>query len=126
MGIRQRIRKRREIFQEKWDSICLKCGRCCCEKHIRGNSVIYDLGDPCTFLDTDTGLCRVYSSRYEQNPRCQPVGPFKAMFASYLPRDCAYVQWARRHHIRWAVKRNISYIHEDLRDGKLDDALFCK
>ena len=59
----------------------------------------HELDSPCAFLDDD-GRCSVYEERFARCPSCRKMTLFRAVFATWLPPQCAYVQWARRHHIR--------------------------
>ena len=96
-----------------WDRLCSRCGLCCFEKHhrfrksSRGRTVpavssLYyiDLDEPCAFLDTESRLCTEYNQRFKVCRDCGRLTLFHALFAGYLPRDCAYVKkfriW-RRH-----------------------------
>jgi len=96
-----------------WDGICRRCGLCCFEKHYRfrrsprGNTApsassrfYIELDEPCSYLDTETRLCTVYRNRLKVCRACGRLTLFHALFAGYLPRDCAYVRkfqkWRRR------------------------------
>ena len=97
-------------ISEWWDHICARCGTCCHEKTISGPEVIYDMRAPCKYLDPDSRSCTVYPERLHKDVRCRRVGPLRAMTASYLPPTCAYVMWARRHHIRFALKKRFTFL----------------
>ncbi len=101
--------------------MCFRCGLCCHEKTVSSRTATYHVNSPCIMLDIHTKTCKVYSNRFKENTRCQSVNLFKAMFASYLPRDCAYVKWAEKHHIRFVRKLDFVYISSDLRETQLDD-----
>ncbi len=59
---------------EKWEDVCVRCGRCCYEKYeYRGK--IYYTDKPCEHLDTKTNLCRVYNRRSEIHPDCACLTP---------------------------------------------------
>ena len=103
-----------------WEKKCFQCGLCCHEKVIVGKDVIYNLDAYCEYYDPKTHQCTIYLERLERNARCRRVTRFKAMFAYYLPDTCAYVQWARLHHIRFAPRRHIRYARGNL--GASDDA----
>lgn len=95
-------------LKNSWDSICLGCGQCCCEKvparlikkkarRIPGvvsvnNKFYIDYSRPCSFLDIETGDCLVYNQRFKVCKNCVPMTIFHALFADYLPDDCAYVR----------------------------------
>ena len=91
-----------------WDSICLGCGKCCCEKipykYVRNkprripgmpalnNRYFIDYSRPCPYLDIETGDCLVYETRFKTCRSCLPLTIIHALFADYLPDDCAYVK----------------------------------
>lgn len=83
-----------------WEDICTGCGLCCHDKvRIDRRTYLLELDSPCAFLD-DEGRCSVYEERFARCPSCRKMTLFRAVFATWLPPQCAYVQWARRHHIR--------------------------
>ncbi len=96
---------------DKWEHKCTKCGLCCHEKAVYGRQLVIDLDSWCEFFDPHTKTCKVYVQRFTQSKRCEKMSRWKAMFASYLPDSCAYVQWAKEHHIRFALKRKLRFIH---------------
>ena len=98
-----------------WDSHCQQCGLCCYVKTRTQHQVVYFLDAPCEFLDAGTQLCRVYHARFRENPDCRKMTLWKAMWAAYLPETCGYVQWARRHRIRFARRLPTVY-----RNGSAD------
>ncbi len=85
----------------KWEDICSRCGLCCHEKVIYPDALVIDLSMPCEFYDSDNSGCSVYHERFSCCSRCEKVTPLKAMFSRSLPDSCSYVQWAKRHHIRF-------------------------
>jgi len=105
-----------ESVRRRWDSICLECGQCCCEKYPNklvkkagrrvfgslsaNNRFFIDFSRPCSYLDIETGGCMVYESRFKDCRTCVPMTIFHAVFADYLPADCGYVKkfrpWLRR------------------------------
>ena len=85
----------------KWEDICRRCTLCCHERTVYPDRMEVSLSSPCPFLSTDTGLCRVYDHRFSACPECSKVTFFTAAFGSSLPSSCAYVEWARRHHLRF-------------------------
>jgi len=109
------------LQNQEWENMCTRCGLCCHEKTVSSKTATYHLDSPCIMLDTKTNLCKVYSNRFIEHPRCKSVNLFKAMFASYLPPDCAYVQWAEKHYIRFVRKLEFFYISSALCDTQLDD-----
>lgn len=58
------------------------------------------LSTRCTYLSSDN-TCLCYNERFKKNKRCRKVNIFRASFSRYLPPTCAYVLWAKRHHIRF-------------------------
>jgi uncharacterized protein len=103
-----------------WEEKCNRCGLCCHEKTIIGNEVIFDMDSYCEFYDPKTHQCTIYLERLEKSNRCKRVTWSKAMFASYLPDECAYVQWARSHHLRFAIRRRIRFVGGN-REGSGDE-----
>ncbi|MDD2394191.1 MULTISPECIES: hypothetical protein [Sphaerochaeta] len=94
-----------------WEDKCTKCGLCCHEKAVYGRNLVIDLDSWCEFFDPATKQCKVYSERFVRCARCQKMTRLRAMFASYLPETCGYVAWARKHHLRFAERRFIRFIH---------------
>jgi len=88
-----------------WEELCTDCGLCCHEKAVDKHFLLIDADAVCSFYDSGKKRCSIYAKRFEECPRCLKVTPFRACFAPYLPSSCAYVQWARSHHIRFARKR---------------------
>lgn len=104
-----------------WEEKCTRCGLCCHEKVVIGRNVMYDLDSYCEHYDPSTHQCKIYLDRLELHARCRRISRFTAMFASYLPDSCAYVQWARSHHLRFAARRHIRYFRGDRGDTEDDD-----
>ncbi|MDD3822282.1 MAG: hypothetical protein WCY74_02705 [Sphaerochaetaceae bacterium] len=99
-----------------WEAKCSRCGLCCHEKVIVGRQVIYDLDSHCEHYDRKTHQCKIYLQRLDRESRCRRVTRFAAMFASYLPESCAYVQWARSRHLRFAIRRHVRFTRGDRGD----------
>ncbi len=76
----------------RWESICRRCGTCCYEKV--GGTV--DWSRPCRWLDPRSRLCTVYAERFERCPECRRMTLRHAMFTTWLPDSCGYVQAFRR------------------------------
>lgn len=78
------------IEDEKWDSICKKCGSCCFEKieDERGN--IFYMQSACKFLDIITRRCKIFEKRFEINPNCIKLTPELVKSLRWLPPDCGY------------------------------------
>jgi uncharacterized cysteine cluster protein YcgN (CxxCxxCC family) len=106
---------------QQWEDKCTRCGLCCHEKVIYGRTVVYDLDSYCEYYDPKTHQCTIYFERLERQARCRQVTRFSAMFASYLPESCAYVQWARSHHIRFAIRRHIRFARGNLGNNSDDE-----
>jgi hypothetical protein len=70
------------------ESLCRRCGRCCCRKFILKDLVYYT---PffCKFLDLRTRLCTVYAERFAANPHC--LGVERGIARGVFPGDCPYV-----------------------------------
>ena len=85
-----------------WEKICAQCGSCCHEKvRLSKNRYLYYENIKCPHL-RDDGSCEVYHERFCVSPSCKKMTLLRAMTATWLPPDCAYVEWAKRHHIRFA------------------------
>ena len=105
MSLRFKIRgrERKSLLARihgSWESLCRRCGLCCYEKEERDGGVFIDYDSPCRFLDESTRLCTVYESRFKRCSDCRKMTIFHALFVSYLPRECGYVQklrpWLRK------------------------------
>ena len=70
------------------ESLCRKCGRCCCRKFIIGEHV-YFTPFFCTHLDPQTRRCKVYPHRFKVNPICIPAE--RGIARGVFPSDCPYV-----------------------------------
>lgn len=84
----------------KWEDICARCSLCCYERVSYPEEVVVDKSSPCSFLDTSTGLCTVYHDRFKVCSECFKVTFLDAVLGNRLPPVCAYIKWAKRHHIR--------------------------
>jgi uncharacterized protein len=87
-------------LHKRWEGLCLRCGKCCYEKTIEDGVLEVHDDRPCPCLDTKTMECRVYEKRFSYIPECSRMTLLKAIFASWLPESCGYVQWAKRIHLR--------------------------
>lgn len=94
-----------------WEEKCIRCGFCCHEKAVYGRNLVIDLDSWCEHFDPKTRQCTVYTERFIRNERCRKMTVWKAMFATYLPDNCAYVSWAKQNHLRFARHRFIRTIH---------------
>ena len=95
----------------KWENKCSRCGLCCHEKVVSGNTLVIDLDSWCEFYDPKSKQCTVYAKRFVECERCRKMTVWRAMFASYIPETCAYAEWARKGHIRFDRKRYLRLIH---------------
>lgn len=92
-----------------WEDMCFHCGLCCREKVIKDDFLIF-LSSKCQYLSSEDE-CTCYYERFKKNKRCLKVNIFRACFSLYLPSSCAYVLWAKKHHIRF--RRTLESIIED-------------
>ncbi len=98
--LRQAARRR----GDRWDALCLRCGRCCFEKDIRGFAVVTNYHRPCAHLDARTHLCTVYDRRFAACAACRKMTLAHALFTRWLPEECGYVQ----HYRPWRRKTGAS------------------
>ena len=110
-------------FSTDWEAKCNRCGLCCHEKVIVEKEVLFDLDSYCEYYDPKTHHCTIYLERLDKSNRCKRVTWAKAMFASYLPDECAYVQWARSLHLRFAIRRRIRFIGGNRGDSGDEDSI---
>jgi len=96
---------------ERWEQKCKKCGLCCYEKVITDEFLYIDLDSPCKFLNTKTNTCSVYSYRFKKQKRCRRVNMFRVVFSKAIPKECGYVQWAKKNHIPIREKLITKLIH---------------
>lgn len=94
-----------------WEQRCHRCGLCCHEKALYGHTLVVDLDSWCEFYDPKTKQCTVYAERFMHSVRCKKMTRFRAMFASYLPPSCGYVEWAQKKRLRFARPRFLRLIH---------------
>jgi len=89
-----------ERRRARWEAACLRCGRCCYEKEIRGITAVTNYHKPCRYLDTGTRLCTVYEKRFTACLECRRMTLAHALFTRWLPSECGYVvryrPWRRR------------------------------
>ena len=78
-------------MRDWWDDICTRCGACCYRREREAGELVVKKDQPCRFLDTDSNLCTVYTSRFKECAECRQVTLFHALFSRYLPDDCGYV-----------------------------------
>ncbi len=90
-----RIRDAVAARRGRWEALCLRCGRCCYEKEYRGRRIVTNYRKPCPHLDTIDHTCRVYEARFETCDRCRKMTIAHALFVTWLPDSCGYVQHYR-------------------------------
>jgi uncharacterized cysteine cluster protein YcgN (CxxCxxCC family) len=94
--IAARLREAAARRRARWDALCLRCGRCCYEKSVRGFTVVTNWNRPCPHLDAGTRLCTVYTARFETCTACRKMTLMHALFSRWLPPECGYVRRYRR------------------------------
>jgi uncharacterized cysteine cluster protein YcgN (CxxCxxCC family) len=82
-----------ELTDEEWESICLKCAKCCYEKIDLGGGHIVYTEEPCVYLDTATRMCKIYDKRQEIEPDCIKLNEHFIRQINWMPQDCAYVKY---------------------------------
>jgi uncharacterized cysteine cluster protein YcgN (CxxCxxCC family) len=87
--------RRRADRSARWESLCLRCGRCCCEKEWRAGAYVTNERKPCAHLDTRTRQCTIYTSRFQECDQCRKMTVMHALFVRWLPDTCGYVQHFR-------------------------------
>ena len=92
------------MTQEEWEALCNRCGKCCYEKIDLGAGEICYTDEPCEHLDTETNLCTVYERRHEVEPDCMSLTEHLVRTLSWLPPDCAYVEFIRQKDTLAAVR----------------------
>jgi len=78
--------------KEKWEALCKHCGSCCYKKEVYENHLITDSNEPCKYFNTDINICIVYENRFKICRECRKMTIFHALFSSYLPDTCGYVE----------------------------------
>lgn len=82
--------------RKEWEDLCNRCGRCCYTKEVQPDGTVFiDYSSPCRYLNSETHLCTVYERRFKVCRECRKVTIFHALWARYMPRECAYVQFYR-------------------------------
>lgn len=80
-----------ELTDQKWETICSRCGQCCFNKIIEEDGTVYATPIPCRYLDVVQRTCKVYHKRFETGEECIKLTPDLVRNAVWLPDDCAYV-----------------------------------
>ncbi|MDQ7785591.1 MAG: YkgJ family cysteine cluster protein [Desulfomonilaceae bacterium] len=89
---------------DEWEAVCKKCGKCCYEKVDLGGGIIRYTDEPCVHLDTETNLCNVYENRREAQPDCISLTEHLVRTLTWLPEDCAYLEYVRHNDTLAAVR----------------------
>lgn len=89
----------------KWEDICKRCGLCCHERTVYPDALVIFRCAPCIHFEESTSLCTVYGERFKVCKDCSKMTLFKAMFDDSIPQSCAYAEWARQHHLRFAKEK---------------------
>lgn len=87
------LKKLKIELTQTWEGLCRKCGKCCFDKSIKSNSVVFiNYDKPCPNLKfvSKKAECRVYTDRFEKCQGCQTIP--EAIHKRYLPADCPYVK----------------------------------
>ncbi|MCM1323614.1 MAG: hypothetical protein NC218_05590 [Acetobacter sp.] len=81
-------KKLSDFSEEEWESVCMRCGKCCLFKHSKNNK-IYFTNHMCDGYDFKTGKCSRYTSRLGST--CTKVD-MRLLYeeAELLPETCAY------------------------------------
>lgn len=81
----------RELTDEEWEQICMKCGKCCMCKYSEGD-VIHFSNQMCRFFDIKKGTCSCYSERFKiAESECKKVSmELLETEIDLLPPSCAY------------------------------------
>jgi len=97
-------------WNERWESLCNQCGKCCYEKHyLPGGTLITDYDKPCRFLNEESMTCNVYVNRFRACRECRKVTLWTALFSPALPPDCGYVTNVRKPFFRPLRSRKTRY-----------------
>ena len=91
-----RLRARLAEHRHRWESLCRQCGACCYRKEWRGARLVVNWDAPCRYLDAAGRRCTVYERRFRMCPDCRRMTLYHALFTSWLPETCGYVNVFRR------------------------------
>ncbi len=94
---------------KRWEAVCKQCGLCCHDKVQVAPRCWVLLDSKCQFLGDD-GRCTVYAERFKRCQACRKMTVWRAMSAAWIPPGCAYLEWARRHHLRLRRKQEWSLL----------------
>lgn len=77
-----------DFSDEEWESVCMKCGKCCMQKNALNGRVLF-LNRVCDGMDMATGLCSRYDTRLCAD--CVKVDLHLLQTEpELLPESCAY------------------------------------
>ena len=83
-----KTKKMSQFSDEEWESICMRCGKCCMLKYSSGN-VIHFSNRMCEHFDLKNGRCSCYSTRLSDS--CVKVDlELLENNIELLPDTCAY------------------------------------
>ena len=76
-------------MDEKYEAICLQCGKCCYLKSKDRDGTLSISNKPCKYLLANN-KCSIYDKRHEINPDCLTME--KAILNKMQPTSCPYVK----------------------------------
>ena len=87
----------------EWESLCDGCGQCCLHKLVNDETAdVFYTRVACQLLDSKSGRCRRYATRFEEVEDCLDVRRMSAAELAWMPRSCAYRRLAERKSLpRW-------------------------
>jgi hypothetical protein len=89
------LKKLKVELTTTWENACTKCGKCCFEKSLNPNGVLFiDYNKPCQYLKYigKKAECSIYSKRFDECNNCNTIP--EAIQKRYLPADCPYTKSA--------------------------------
>ena len=95
----KRVEILKKMTPEEWDSLCKKCGACCCMKVYMclldiKHSLIFYTDCCCEHLDLNTKKCKNYDTRFENGSvECGKIGLEHVLNKGFLSSSCAYVEY---------------------------------
>jgi len=98
----------REKINNWWEGICDHCGLCCYEKDYYPDGTLMTLfQSPCEYLTEENMTCRIYEDRFKVCDQCKKMTLFRALFASYVPEECAYYKKFRFWKCNYSTSDNL-------------------
>ena len=92
----------KEMTKAEWESLCDCCGLCCLHNvRFAKTSLINLLAVACMHLDISTCRCLVYGDRFNIEPDCIRLSPFKIRRIKKLPYTCAYRSLFEGRDLEW-------------------------